>query len=487
MNEKIKEILDEYRKYESISHAQRLLNWDVETYMPQGGIEIRGEVISNLELMQQEFFYRIKERVESIDETNLDDFEKGIIRRLKREIHFYVSIPPEILKDLSKVTTESSVVWREARKKGDFSKFSPYLERIVEIERIIAEKLGYEKHPYNALLDLFEEGFTVDDADNVFGTIQNKCKPILEKIISDGRFSRKHPLERKKYDVKRMEMLNRKVLEILEMPLDRFRMDVSAHPFTTSISVNDVRITTRYEGINFKSTFYSTIHECGHAIYELQKDPELEFTPVKGAPSLGMHESQSRFFENILGRGRPFVEMMYPHIIENVRVARKYSVDDIYIYFNTVYPSLIRVDADEVTYNFHIVLRYEIEKLLLEDKIQVKDLPEIWDDFMEKYLGVRPEKVSEGVLQDIHWANGSFGYFPTYTLGNVISAMIKYKIPEFSDYLGKNNIRGIKEILREKIHRHGSIYAPKDLLKKSFGETYNPEYLIKYLEEKYLK
>lgn len=493
MNEKISDLLKEYKSYESISHAQKLLNWDIETYMPEKGIEIRGEILSNLELFQQEFSLKIKDKVESIVEDDLDDFERGIIRILKRHVHFYASLPSNFLKELKKVTTEASVFWRVAKKRSDFSQFSPYLNRIVDLEIQMADRLGYNGHPYNSLMDLFNEGFTVDDADSIFNTILNNAKPILDKILTDGKFSKINPLEKKKYNINKMAEVNKKVIEIFGLPIERFRMDVSAHPFTTSISVNDVRITTRYEGINFKSSLYSTIHECGHAIYYLQRDPRLEFIPgnveftaVKDpVPSGGFDESQSRFFENIFSRSIYFIDLIHPYLQGKV-INESYSKEDIYIYFNTVRPSLIRVDADEVTYNFHIALRYEIEKLLIEGKIDVNDLPEIWNEFMEKYLGIVPKNDAEGVLQDIHWSNGSFGYFPSYTLGNVISAMIKYKIKNIDEYIKTKNIEGIKQLLREKIHNFGSIYSPKELLMKSFNENYNANYLIKYLNEKYL-
>ena len=486
MNKKIEEILEEYKNIESFSQAQRLMHWDMETHMPEKGIDFRSEAMARIEMFQQEKIINLHDKVDSVEMKDLTDIEKGIIRVLKRSIHYYISIPPEVIKELSKLTSKAAMVWRESRKRSDFSSFEPYLVRIVELQKQIASYLGYEKHPYNALMDLYEEGFTVTDADEIFDKLLNNTKPILDKIIEERKFYVQHPLENKKYKIDSMKKVNEKVLEILKMPMDRFRMDVSAHPFTTHISMNDVRITTRYEGINFKSTLFSTIHESGHAIYELQKDPSLAWTPVAGAPSLGFHESQSRFFENIIGRSNEFVHLLYPVLKENLPFVKDYDEHDIYIYFNTVNPSLIRVDADEVTYNFHIALRYEIEKNLLTGKFSVSDLPEIWNDFMEKYLGIRPKNVSEGVLQDIHWSQGSFGYFPTYSLGNIISAIIRSQIKDLYENIGIGNIDYIKKFLGDKVHRYGSIYTPKDLLKMSFNENYNPEYLIKYFREKYI-
>ncbi|MGC8663862.1 MAG: carboxypeptidase M32 [Thermoplasmata archaeon] len=482
----LNEILEEYKNIETLSQAQRLMHWDMETNMPEKGIDFRSEAIARLEMFQQERILNLQGKVESLNTKDFTDIEKGMVRNLKRSIHYYVSIPSDIVRELSKTTSKASMVWRESRKRQDFSSFEPYLVKIVEFQKQIASYLGYEKHPYNALIDLYEEGFTVQDADDVFDKLLKETKPVLDKIIDERRFYVDHPLENKKYKTESMKKVNMKVLEILKMPMDRFRMDVSAHPFTTHISMDDVRITTRYEGINFKSTLFSTIHESGHALYELQKDPSLAWTPVAGAPSLGFHESQSRFLENMVGRSKEFVHLLYPYLRENLPFLKNYDEQDIYIYFNTIFPSLIRVDADEVTYNFHIALRYEIEKNLLTGKFSVGDLPEIWDEFMEKYLGVRPKNVSEGVLQDIHWSQGSFGYFPTYSLGNIISAIIRYKIKDLYENIRKGDIEYIKKYLREKVHRYGSIYTPKELLKISFNEGYNPDYLIKYFREKYL-
>jgi len=481
MNEKIEEILREYRKIESLSHAQRVLHWDLEVMMPEGGIDHRSESLATLEIMQRDLYLRLSEKVNSVNDS-LDDIEKGIIRNLKRTIKYY-SLPEDLIKRIEKVTTKSPVIWREARKKSDFSIFEPSLREIISLSKEVAEKLGYDKHPYNALMDLYEEGFTVDDADLVFSKILSETSRIMKRIEGSN-FSGNHPLEKKRYSKKAMEKVNREMIKILGMPEKRFRMDVSAHPFTIGISIDDVRITTRYEGKNFKSTLFSTIHESGHAIYELQKDPSLAWTPVSRAPSLGFHESQSRFFENIVGRSRDFVHLIYPILRDNLPL-ESYNEEDIYYYFNNVHPSPIRVDADEITYNLHIALRYEIEKGLLDGRIDAKDLPSLWNSFMEKYLGIEPKNDAEGVLQDIHWSQGSIGYFPTYTLGNIISSIIRYSFKNLNELIREGNLVEIRDYLRQKVHRYGSIYSPKELLRLSFNEGYNPDYLIKYFEEKF--
>ncbi len=314
---RINELLKEYKFVWAIDHANSLLGWDLEVNMPVEAASARGEALAYLALIRREYLLRLKDLVSKYEDAkDLTDFERGgVIRVLKRELKYYTSIPPEIIEELNRTTTKAAVVWREARRESNFDKFKPYLSKIVELERAIADKLGYEGHPYNALLDLYEEGFTVNDADSVFNTLLPNLKSILEKILSEGKYPSRHPLEEVPYDVNVMKSINEELLKILDMPVGtRFRMDVSAHPFTTSMSINDVRITTRYEGKDFRATMFSVIHESGHAMYELMIDPSLEMTPVGRGVSMGVHESQSRFWENIIGRSREFVHLIYHYL-----------------------------------------------------------------------------------------------------------------------------------------------------------------------------
>jgi carboxypeptidase Taq len=482
----VQEILNEYRKAWSISYARSLLGWDLETYMPQEGAKARGEAFAQLSTLYREKIMQLKEKVENLKDEDLDDFEKGVKRVLSREIKYFSAVPKEIDEELNRITSEAEIVWRQARKENNFSKFEPYLTKIVELERKIAERLGYENHPYNALLDLYEEGFTVSDADKIFSYLLPELKSILDKVMSDEKFPKKHELENVEYNIEAMEKVNQEIIKLLNMPETRFRLDISPHPFTIRISADDVRITTRYEGKDFKETMFSVIHESGHAMYELLIDKSLDMTPVGGGVSSGIHESQSRFWENIIGRSKEFVSVVYPILKSHLQFLERYDVDDIYKYFNVVRPSLIRVDADEVTYNFHIALRYEIEKRLIAGEMEVKDIPSMWSDFMDKYLGIRPKSDAEGSLQDIHWSQASFGYFPTYTLGNVVAGMLNHYLPSLKQKISDKEFDSIKGFLKDKICYYGSIYSPKVLLKRAFNEDYNPSYLVEYLKYKYL-
>jgi carboxypeptidase Taq len=492
-NQLIKEILEKYREIWAIGHAQSLLSWDSETYMPREGLEERAVARAELSLLAQKLilkpeFVELVERASGVEALN--DYERGVVRVLAREIRIMKAIPPRLLAELTKTTQEAMYAWRVAKESDDFSKFKPYLEKIVELTREKADCLGWKEHPYDALLDLYEEGLTTRDVDNVLEPLARELRVILEKVVSEGRFPRKHPLEDVKYERSWMESVNSEVLRLLGYPLgDKARLDVSAHPFTIGIGLGDVRITTRYEGFDFKRSLLSTIHEFGHATYELQINPSLKFTPLATGVSLGVHEGQSRFWENIVGRSREFLEFIYPVLRRNLPFIEKYTPEDVYYYFNAVRPSLIRTEADEVTYNLHIVLRARLEKLMVKGEIKVSELPEQWNNLMEELLGVKPTRESEGVLQDIHWSMGSIGYFPTYTLGNLVAAQMKYHMEKdlnLKEKIASGSFNELKEWQRVKLHYYGSTYPPKELLRRAFGEEYAPEYWLRYLREKYL-
>jgi carboxypeptidase Taq len=488
-NPVLTEIVERYKPIWALDHVASLLEWDMETYMPTGASKPRGFAQAQIALIKQQRVLELAGLVSKAEKLgDLNDFEKGMLRVVKRELDYYMKVPPKLLEELRRTSTEATVVWREARRKSDFPMFKGYLEKTVDLKKQEAEKLGYKGHPYNALLDLFEEELTTNDVDRVFSPLVLNLKRILNKVLSEGKFPNKHPLESLTYDEAAMRRVNVEVLKLLGMPENTFRMDVSTHPFTTSMSIEDVRITTRYEGKDFKESLYSTIHESGHAIYELQVDTSLEYTPLPKASSTAVHESQSRFWENFIGRSREFTELAYPTLKANLPFVSGYSEDEVYRYFNSVKPSPIRVDADELTYNFHIVVRYELEKKLIGGEIEVSDAPALWNDLMQKYVGIRPEDDAHGVLQDVHWSGGGFGYFPTYSLGNVIAGMVFHRIKkemDTRDIVRKGEMGRIKAWLKEKIHSYGATYSPKELQKRLFGEEYNPQWLVNYLEEKY--
>ncbi|HEU5120429.1 MAG TPA: carboxypeptidase M32 [Candidatus Nitrosocosmicus sp.] len=488
------QILDAYRPIWSLNHAVSLMGWDFETYMPRGGTEERGVADSQLHMLRKDLllntdFIGLVESAKKLE--NLGDFEKGIIRVLDREITKQIKIPNELTEAESLVRIRGNMAWREARAKSDFKMYEPHLKKMIELKKEIAAKWGYKKHPYDALLDTFEEQLTVDDLDKIFGVLTPRIQKLLKKLVdSNSPYCKENNLERSEYDVQKVDKLNHDILTLLQYDMKRFRMDISTHPFTETMGLNDVRITTRYEGIDFKKSVFSTIHEAGHALYNLQCNQKLSFTPIEGGSSLGLHESQSRFWENIVCRSLPFVQLISPLIRKQVHFTNQTTDDELYLYFNNVKAGYIRVDADEVTYNLHIAIRYEIEKKIFEDNLNVSEIPDFWNDRMDQLLGVRPHEDSLGVLQDTHWSSGLFGYFPTYTLGNLVSAIIASKmhkdLEDFEGDIKSGNFDPIREWLRLKIHQYGSALAPKVLLANSLNEGYNPDYFITYLETKYL-
>ncbi|PMP91261.1 MAG: carboxypeptidase M32 [Caldisphaera sp.] len=492
-NEVVKELINRYRKLWSIGHAQALMGWDNETYMPPLGSEERGYAMAELSTLYQELilsenFVSLVEKASN--QENLNDYEKGVVRVLSREINILRKIPPSLIYELSKTSEEAFHAWKEAREKNDFSIFNKYLEKIIKLNIEKAERLGYKNEPYDALLDLYEEGLMTKDVVSIFDYLKPNLKIILDNVVSEGYFYFEPELEKMKYDSEKMKKVNLEVLNMLNYPWDRARLDVSPHPFTQGMGLNDVRITTRYEGFDFKRSLFSVIHEFGHATYELQIDQGLKMSPIGSGVSLGIHESQSRFWENIIGRSYQFTSDIKPIVDRHLEFTKKYSDEELFRYFAAVKPSLIRTEADELTYNFHIILRFEMERLMLRGEVNVNDLPEIWNQNMEELLGIRPKSFSEGILQDVHWSHGDLGYFPTYTLGNIVAAQVRnylLKVIPLYDLVSEKKFNDIKQNLKELIHKYGSTYKPKDLLVMKLGEPYNPEYLIKYLTEKYLR
>ena len=497
-NEKIKKILDHYKTLWALHHVSGLAEWDLNTYMPDEGAPGRGEALAKISTLAQKIFLDegfVALIHEAEEETGLTDQEAAVIRCLRRDLKKYQKLPPEFLEEFERVTNEAHVVWRDAKKEKDFQKFAPYLERIVDLVRRKADHLGYEDHPYDALIDEFEEGWTAKDLDAFFMGYRNELKDILDKIRARPDYSPESPLSKIPYDRKIMEEINREILAYLHANPKRLRLDVSAHPFTSGLSNRDVRITTWYGEKDFGSSVTSTIHEFGHALYDLQVDETLEYTPIGSPRSLGLHESQSRFWENMVARSRAFAERFtgsFKKLSKEMKQCLdEEGVDAVYRYFNIVRPGPIRVEADEVTYHFHVILRYYLEKSLVEGRVKVKDLPEVWGLSMERYLGVVPPDDAQGVLQDIHWSMGAIGYFPTYSMGTFLSAMWREGMEEdFGDLdeflLKEEAVPAIQKWLREKVHCYGNTYPMKDLVKRSLGKDFSTAPMLKYLRKKYL-
>ena len=492
-NPTILKILDRYRTLWALGHFSAVAGWDQRTYMPKDGAGARAEAFAKISSLSQKIFLE-KEFVSLIkkaQEERLNDYEKGIVRLLKRDLKIYQKLPPEFIEEFARVTSKAESVWEDAKRKNNFALFEPYLQKIIELSRKKAEYLGYERHPYDALLDEYEEGLTTRQSQEYFSSLKPRLSALFGYIKDSENYSLKNPLKNTDYNLERMKMLSSKIIDVLHGNKNNLRLDIAEHPFTMHLSTGDTRITTRYIEKDFTGTISSNVHEFGHALYDLQCNPNLEYTPVGHPISVVMHESQSRFWENIIGRSKEFIKIFEKDIKSLSPGFSRYSLDDIYRGFNTVRPSLVRTEADEVSYHFHIMLRFELEKEMIEGKITAKELASLWADKYEKYLGIRPKTFSEGILQDVHWSGGSIGYFPTYSMGTAASAIWKERIEK--DF--KQNIQGmvnekgfpkIKEWLKNNIHQYGSAYTFNDLLKKK-GIEFSSRPLMKYLEEKYKK
>jgi len=485
-NPTILKILDLYKDIWALSYTSAVNHWDLETYMPSKGVGARGEALGRLATIRQRMFLdpAFVKLINLADKQKLNDPEKAAIRVLNREFKFYTKIPAKFIEEFENLTNTATVVWRTAKEKEDFKIFEKPLSKIFDMNRQMAEHLGYEDSPYDALLDQYEEGLTSKTVNQLFSNSIPQLQTLLKQITNSKKYQKTHWLENQKYDRGEMSKLNDKILRSLWKDFDRFRIDVSSHPFTTSFGNNDTRITTWYHEKDFARSILATIHEFGHALYDLQSADSLEMTPIAGGSSLVIHESQSRFWENHVGRSMEFIEKFLPDMQLAVH-GSPLTVHDAYLYFNKVSPSLLRVEADEITYHFHIMLRFEIEKDIIEGKLKVKDIREVWNTKMKEYLGVVPKKDSEGVLQDIHWSGGSVGYFPTYSLGTFLSAQWREKMSN-KQIFKSTNYDKTKAWLEQNIHIYGSIYTMDELLKKN-KMKYDPSVNLNYLQEKYSK
>ncbi len=493
-NPTILKILEKYKEVWALSHLSKLASWDGEVYMPVNGAEHRGLALAKIQTLIKKFMTDkdFIELIKKAESEELNSYESAILRVLKRDVGFYQKLPEKFLEDFEQLISKSQVVWRDSRRDNDYKSFASYLEKIVAFSRRKADYLGFEEHPYNALLDIFEEGSSTRKLDTYFKEVVPTAKEVLKKIISSKNYPFESPITNLKYEQNDGEKLNYEILKYLNYDPKRLRLDTSTHPFSEGLSTQDSRITTRYDQKDIVRTITSTVHEFGHAIYFLQHSEELNPTPLYENYSLALHESQSRLFENHIGRSMGFLKGNLKSFHELGKEFQKYDTQDFYRYFNQVRPSLIRVEADEVTYHFHIYVRYEIEKLLTGGDLTVSEIPEKWNSMYQETLGIRPKTDTEGCLQDIHWSMGAIGYFPTYSQGTVFSAQIADTISSKLGDLNKlsstsEEIAKIEKWLFENMHKYGSTYTLDQMAEKITGEKFSTKAWKKYLSDKYAK
>ena len=492
----LKDILLEIRKIGSI---ESMLHWDQETYMPDGSGDIRAEHMAYLSSLAHnlhtgERFRSLLEK--EVDMTNGEPLDSGVDQDTRRLLYLIwkeyrdsAALPLEFVEQLTLHSAKSQQVWAKARPANDYHTFAPYLEKMVSLKRQEAEYYGYKTVPYDALLDKFEPGMTSAQITTLFDELRAPLVQLVQDITHSGTVIDESPLK-KPFDPDMQWGFWLKVAKAMGYDFNYGRLDKSAHPFTISFHPTDVRITTRLKERDFKSGLFATIHESGHALYEQGLPREDYGTPFGEAISMGIHESQSRLWENFIGRSRLFWEHFYPILKQYFKKPlKRIKLDAFYKMINTVTPSLIRVEADEVTYSLHVMLRFEIEKMLIDENLPVKELPDVWNQKMEEYLGIRPTDYKDGVMQDVHWSSGLFGYFPTYALGNVYAAPImnraRQEIPGLDDKISSGDLLPLRQWLREKIHCKGQRRFAAELIQDITGSPLSAKPYLQYLESKY--
>jgi carboxypeptidase Taq len=483
------------KKITHYSSVIGLVDWDQKVMAPKKGRSVFAKASGTLRTelfklsVSQEMGDLLAVLTSPENYLALDVATKAKVREYKAYYQKSKSIPADLFQEYSILTAQANDAWEEARANNNFARFLPYLEKIVDIKRKFADIYGYQDHPYDALLDEFEPGLTVKKLDPLFAKLREASVNLLERIQQAGKRT-PDEIFTQTFEIEKQKEFNRFILPIIGFDMEAGRLDETVHPFAQSVNTGDVRLTTRYIENNVRSAMFGTIHEAGHGIYEQHVNPEFEESVLQSGASFGIHESQSRFLENMVGRSKEFWHYFYPHLktyfpkqLENV------TVEEFYRAVNMVKPSFIRVEADELTYNLHIMIRYEIEKGLIAGDFEAKDLPAIWNQKMQEYLGITPNTNTEGVLQDVHWSFGGIGYFPSYSLGNLYAAQIlrtiQKEIPDFFSHIENGRFDLIQAWLKENIHQYGKLYTPNELIVKVTGEELNAEYLVEYLEKKY--
>jgi carboxypeptidase Taq len=480
-----------------IQSCAALLSWDQQTYMPPHGASWRGEQMAYLSALAHQKLTdpQVGEWLAQVESSALtmdpQGEETANVREWRRSYDRAIRVPMALVEEMARVTTIAQQVWQEAKSQNHYAAFQPHLEKIVSLKREEAQAIGYSAHPYDALLDEYEPGMTTENVRSLFVHLTRELTPLVQRWSSSPRRPDTSIL-RRDYPTERQRIFAEAAAVALGFDFSRGRLDVTAHPFCTGIGPGDCRITTRYNPRYFSEAFFGVLHETGHALYEMHLPAQHAGTPLGTACSLGIHESQSRLWENQVGRSLPFWEHFFPRLQQTFpHTLSDVSLEAFYFAINEVRPSLIRVEADEVTYNLHIILRFELETEMLTDQLRVADLPGAWQEKMSKYLGVTPSDDTQGCLQDIHWSFGGIGYFPTYTLGNLYAAQFMATARrqlgdvELMRDFREGRFTRLREWLIEHIHQQGQRYRAQELCRRVTGEPPRPEPLLSYLCEKY--
>ncbi len=474
----------------ALHSAGAIFDWDQQCFMPQGGAEARSHHSSILGRMVHEMLVA-DETARLIEEAAMSaapgSEDEALVRVTRRQYDLATKVPASLVAEKLRLAAIGHEEWVVARKNNDFKSFAPTLEKMFEICRQEAEFLGYKGHIYDALLDQYEEGAVKTDAEKMFVTVRQPLVDLVADITKNGRKIDNGFLEGDWPEAKQREFTE-KIVKSIGFDFNRGRQDTAPHPFCTGWSMNDIRLTTRFQSF-LGSAIFGSLHEAGHGMYEQGSPAAWDRTPLAGGVSLGVHESQSRFWENIVGRSREFWTFFLPQLQATFPSLGSVSVDDFHRAVNKVEPSLIRVEADEVTYNLHILIRFELECALLEGSLKVKDLPEAWNAKYTDYLGITPPSDAKGCLQDVHWSAGLVGYFPTYSMGNLLSyqflATLSSEIGDQKAAWAVGQFAPTLKWLQDKIYSQGQRYQPPVLVQQVTGKPMGADDYLAGITAKY--
>jgi carboxypeptidase Taq len=495
-NDAYQELIRRFREVKLLESTGSLAGWDERTYMPAKGAAHRAEQMALLARIGHE---RLTDRalgnlLGQLETSPLvkdgESVEAVNIREIRRVYDRAVKMPPRLVEEIARVSTRAQGVWQEARQHNDFPKFAPWLDKLVGLKREEAQAVGYRESPYDALLDEYEPGATAREITTVFADLRRAITPLVDAIASSNKKPRGDILTRQ-YPVDRQHLFAQAGAAAIGFDFSAGRLDVTVHPFCSGIGPGDTRLTTRYHVRELNQGFFGVLHEAGHGIYDQGLDPAHFGTPIGSYVSLGIHESQSRLWENQVGRGRPFWEHFFPRLQQTFPgTVDDIALDDFVFAVNRVEKSLIRVEADEVTYNLHIILRFELEQALITGDLKPGDVPGAWNEQFTRSFGITPPSDAHGCLQDIHWSMGGLGYFPTYTLGNLYAAQLmdqaRRDLPGLDDDFRHGQFTRLKHWLNEKIHRPGMRWRAGELCKRVTGKPLSHEPLLAYLRGKFL-
>ncbi|HJM23731.1 MAG TPA: carboxypeptidase M32, partial [Candidatus Thalassarchaeum sp.] len=471
------ELLERLRDIDLIGQIGGLVSWDQEVLMPPKAAGLRAEQLAWISKTGHQRLTnpRIGELLDELESTDdLNDVQTANVRLARESYDKATKLPTEFVEEMAKHRSKAQISWSEARAKDDFSIFRDDLAKSIDLARRKADYLGYDALRYDALLDIYESGLTVARVDPLFAGLRDNVAPLIKAVVESGNRPDISWVEDNSWEQPGQEALSQGVSEAIGFDFSAGRRDASTHPFCGGPNPDDVRWTTRYSESDPFGSLYGSMHETGHGTYEQGRRRDLDFQPAGEANGLGVHESQSRLWENQIGRSREFCEWALPmwqkHFPQNMDGV---DSESLWQAVNLVEPSLIRVEADEATYNMHIMIRYEIEKSLIAGDLEIDDLPDAWDDMYEEFLGIRAPNRTLGVLQDIHWSMGAFGYFPTYTLGNLYSAQLlaaaRKDLPDHDEQMRCGEFAPLLGWMREHVHQRGSILEPADLIEEATG------------------